>query len=872
VANKDANVTITLKDRVSGGLKSIQGGFKSFKSHIFSLKGALAGIFAGAFAKGVVGATSQMEQWGIAFTTMLKSADKAKVLMDEMSKFSATTPFEMTEVVDAGKQLLAFGFTAEEIIPTLTTLGNISAGLSVPISRLNLVLGQVKASGRLMGQDLLQFTNAGVPIIKALSQTMGIAESQVKDFVSAGKVGYPEVLKALQHLGDGSGQFAGLMEAQSKSLGGIFSNIKDGLFRLATKIGDAMLPKLKEVSQAIARLLASDRFAKFAQQLGQGLGETIGIIFAGFQKLKGILIWLSDGGYKAVGAITAGIGLLTVAIGAFRTFLNVTFVQLTAGAVGFGTALNIAFAGLPLIIGGLTALVIGLATAFGDLFKKLEDKSVEELNKELAKTQEQMDKLEGKGKELSNGFFVTFLKKLKEGILNLANNTKSAIGGIGDSFEKISEKIKKWVDYLKSINPSKLFEDLKTKGKESLNDIGSNLKGFGSNIKKYATDKLNEASQEATNHEKALFKLGMKQQKINNLLKDRNKKPPPPKEPPPPNKDKEIQTEKELNALKKQKEKQDKDYYDNKKLAIAENLKYEADKNMAEYNAYANLLKDKNLGDEQRLDAQRKLQELGDKLAQDFIDSGKKATDANVQNDKEASDAKYNNLLKTQEGYLDAEGNYHARSLEQQKIYLETILANENLTAEQRKQTQDAIDNITLSQAKAVYDKKIQQQQDFATSMFALGEAISDAQQSSEENKQKAIGEAIKNFLIGQIDLIEKTEVAKALAQAPLSFGSTLLAIAPIIAAAEAGKAGLRSIKFHQGGVVTDQNSLPVPNGDSDERQIIVKKGERVLTEQQQRSQSGSSGGTIQVNVMLDKKVLGKAMADLNNLRGAGVL
>lgn len=119
---------------------------------------------------------------------MLGGAEAAKKMLQDLSDFAANTPFELTGVRQTAKQLLAYGIEAHKIIPTLKALGDVSAGLSVPIEQVAYVYGQVKSAGRLVGNDLKQFINAGVPIIQELAKNMGVAESQIKDMVSAGKI------------------------------------------------------------------------------------------------------------------------------------------------------------------------------------------------------------------------------------------------------------------------------------------------------------------------------------------------------------------------------------------------------------------------------------------------------------------------------------------------------------------------------------------------------------------------------------------------------------------------------------------------------------------------------------------------------------
>nr|DAT16568.1 MAG TPA: tail tape measure protein [Caudoviricetes sp.] len=119
---------------------------------------------------------------------MLGGAEAARRMLQDLSDFAANTPFELTGVRETAKQLLAYNIEAHKIIPTLKALGDVSAGLSVPIQQVAFAYGQVKSAGRLLGQDLRQFTNAGVPIIAELAKNLGVAESKIKDMVSAGKI------------------------------------------------------------------------------------------------------------------------------------------------------------------------------------------------------------------------------------------------------------------------------------------------------------------------------------------------------------------------------------------------------------------------------------------------------------------------------------------------------------------------------------------------------------------------------------------------------------------------------------------------------------------------------------------------------------
>lgn len=199
----------------------------------FTLQGASA------FIKQVVAVRSQFQQLEISFGTMLKSKEKANDLMAQMADLAAKTPFGLEEVSEGAKRLLAFQVPAEEVTETLRRMGDVAAGLGVPMGQLIHVYGQVKAQGKLMTNDLYQFMNAGIPIIAELSKVVGKSETEIKDMISAGKIGFPEVQAVIKNMTNEGGLFFNLMAEQSKSLGGQISNLGDSFDQMLNDIGKA---------------------------------------------------------------------------------------------------------------------------------------------------------------------------------------------------------------------------------------------------------------------------------------------------------------------------------------------------------------------------------------------------------------------------------------------------------------------------------------------------------------------------------------------------------------------------------------------------------------------------------------------------------
>ena len=215
----------------------------------FTLQGASA------FIKQVVAVRSQFQQLEISFGTMLKSKEKANELMAQMADLAAKTPFGLEEVSEGAKRLLAFQVPAEEVTETLRRMGDVAAGLGVPMGQLIHVYRQVKAQGKLMTNDLYQFMNAGIPIIAELSKVVGKSETEIKDMVSAGKIGFPEVQAVIKNMTNEGGLFFNLMAEQSKSLGGQISNLGDSFDQMLNDIGKASEGYISEAIQGVTFLV-----------------------------------------------------------------------------------------------------------------------------------------------------------------------------------------------------------------------------------------------------------------------------------------------------------------------------------------------------------------------------------------------------------------------------------------------------------------------------------------------------------------------------------------------------------------------------------------------------------------------------------------
>lgn len=306
----------------------------SFKNLSLGIAGYFSVNAVQGFVRELINVRGEFQKTEIAFTTMLGNADQAKSLMNDMVTLAAKTPFSLQDVSSGAKQLLAFQVPANEVVDTLTRLGNIAAGLSVPLSRINLVYGQVKAKGKLMGDDLRQFTEAGIPMVAELAKKFGTTTSAITEMVSAGKIGFKDVQDVLFSMTNEGGMFFNLMEKQSKSLSGQIANLGDAWDQMLNKIGEANDGILSDGVQGLTYLV----------EHYQDVAEILGVLI------------LTYGAYRTSLMLVSATQASTIAPSILTSFASL--INLIRGATSAQIAFNAAGLANPIV--AITTLLVGL--------------------------------------------------------------------------------------------------------------------------------------------------------------------------------------------------------------------------------------------------------------------------------------------------------------------------------------------------------------------------------------------------------------------------------------------------------------------------------------------------------------------------------
>jgi DNA repair exonuclease SbcCD ATPase subunit len=378
---------------------------------------AIGGWSIGKFVNQMMQVRGQFQQTEMAFKTMLQSEEKADALMKQMIQTAAITPFGVEDVTEGAKQLLAFNVAAEDVNKTLIGLGDVAAGMGLNLKDLVMLYGTTIAKGKMDTMDLYQFLNRGIPIADEIAKVMGLdvtnAIKEVQKQIKAGKVTSDVFIQAMQSMTAEGSKFGGLMEAQSKTITGQISNIKDAIEQMFNELGKSQEGVINTGLGIVSTLVEN--------------WETVG---------KAVMVAVTAyGAYKAV-VITL------TAIEKARIALNtaVRFIELAKAVSNATQAMRVFnLACKTNILGFVVGTVLSAIVAF-----KLFGNSAEDASTKTSKFTESANEASSKVESL-----VSILKTAKEGSKVYKDTIKelsNIYGNYGITIDKIKEDESNLVD------------------------------------------------------------------------------------------------------------------------------------------------------------------------------------------------------------------------------------------------------------------------------------------------------------------------------------------------------------------------------------------------------------------------------------------
>lgn len=237
---KDATLNAKkLNEQLKGNSQQTE----QFSNKLKGLGGMVAGAFAVgsvlAFGKAILDATRNNETFIMSLSAMLNNKQQAEILNAELIRLAKETPFSLEEMQQSTRSLIAMGVASTDISKTLTTLSDVAAGTGNSITELADKFGRFKTQGRLYQQDVNELTGRGIPVIQEFAKQFGVAEGEVRKLIEAGKIGFPEVQKALESMTSEGGKFFELSKQLATTTTGQLSALGDSWNQLLVKMGNS---------------------------------------------------------------------------------------------------------------------------------------------------------------------------------------------------------------------------------------------------------------------------------------------------------------------------------------------------------------------------------------------------------------------------------------------------------------------------------------------------------------------------------------------------------------------------------------------------------------------------------------------------------
>jgi tape measure domain-containing protein len=232
-ADQAAKNRVSISDIVKGGL-AVAG----ITSAIQAIK---------EFGLESVRAAAEFQKNQIAFKTFIGSAAEANQVLSDLVQLAVKTPFTSEQTIQSARVLAAYGFNAAELIPIIERLGNISSGTSIPLEQISLVFGQIKAAGKLMGQDLLQLVNAGFNPLQEISERTGESMASLRKRMGEGKISFREVAESMMFATEKGGRFYNLNKQLAETTAGKIDALREKWQLFARETGQALEPLTKKI-------------------------------------------------------------------------------------------------------------------------------------------------------------------------------------------------------------------------------------------------------------------------------------------------------------------------------------------------------------------------------------------------------------------------------------------------------------------------------------------------------------------------------------------------------------------------------------------------------------------------------------------------
>ena len=390
----------------------------------------------GSFIQSLYTISGEFEKQKVSLGAILQNTDQAGVLFERIKSLAVESPFQFSELISYTKQLSAFSIPYNELYDTTKRLADISAGLGVDMSRLVLAFGQVRSASVLRGQELRQFTEAGIPLVDELAKKFtkltgeATTAGDVFDKISRKQVSFQMVKDIFTDLTSAGGKFYNFQAIQAETLAGKLSNLKDSYQIMLATIGDGNSGVMKDSVELLTSMMRN----------WEDIARVLKTLIAVY------------GTYKAVLIVTNTLQKIAV------TYKTVTTIYALSAALQGATISQVAFNAAMSVNPGVAA-AMGLAALVGAiiLFTK-ETKTAADIQsdfyKKVADEAQALETLKSKTESLASvvadvnesyserSKAIRELKQLMPSVFSNLSKEQVAAMGVAGAYREIAKGIK----------------------------------------------------------------------------------------------------------------------------------------------------------------------------------------------------------------------------------------------------------------------------------------------------------------------------------------------------------------------------------------------------------------------------------------------
>lgn len=179
-----------------------------------------------------------------ALSVILGSTEAVTAQMAALDDLVSRSPFGKDTFITAQQTLLAFGYAAEDVIPTLDAVQNAVAAAgrsSTDLEGIVFVLAQIQAAGKVTATDLMQLGQRGVNAAEVVGSQMDLTGAQIKEMITNSELSVDDFLS---HLTTGlAEQFGGATDLIKQQWTGALDRIKAAIREIGSQIMEPFISK-----------------------------------------------------------------------------------------------------------------------------------------------------------------------------------------------------------------------------------------------------------------------------------------------------------------------------------------------------------------------------------------------------------------------------------------------------------------------------------------------------------------------------------------------------------------------------------------------------------------------------------------------------